>query len=121
MVMIGLNRVGADLTLTNALYHFVADWLGMLTTYGVIIALALFLAFACVPLAKRFIFKRRSKTLLIIFAGGSVMALVLFAMQPILGVTLIAGAREPIGFIMQINAGIMGGWLFAYLSRKAMR
>ena len=118
MILIGLAQIDAQLTISDIFYHFVADWWGMLASYGVIIAVALCLAFLCVPLVKHFIFKRTSSTLLRIFAGGTVMALVLFAMQPILGVTLIAGARTPIGFILQINAGIMGGWLFAYLYSK---
>lgn len=121
MVLIALAQIGADLTIANVLYHFALDWWGMLSSYGVIIAVALALAFLCVPVSKKFLFQRTSTTFLRIFAGGAVMALVLIAMQPILGVTLIAGARTPIGFILQINAGIMGGWLFAYLYSKYRR
>jgi hypothetical protein len=35
-------------------------------------------------------------------------------MQPILNVTIIAGAREPLGFAKQCIAGLFGGWAFMY-------
>jgi uncharacterized membrane protein YeaQ/YmgE (transglycosylase-associated protein family) len=45
------------------------------------------------------------------------MAVILIAMQPVLGVTLIAGARSSFGIILQIIAGMIGGFCFMRLRK----
>ena len=100
------------------------DWLGLLPTYGVIIALALLLAFLFTGwLVKRFegYFGNRQSTKqakikpyrTILFAGAGIIALVivLTAIGSIMNIHLIAGARGW-GFYLQLLAGGAGGLLF---------
>jgi len=103
------------------------DALGLLPTYGVIIAVTLVLAF----LATHFIVKRlnqnasgssnRTRFILFTIAGGLSFLLMLIAMQPILNVTLIAGARTTLGLSAQCMAGICAGGLYSYLSNSSTK
>ncbi len=103
-----LRRLGVALSAGPWLNMMWQDWLGLAPGYGSVIALTLGLGFILVnwlPLGSwRFI-----------VGGGIAMAVMLLAMQPVLDITLIAGARTPLGFFSQCLAGLCGGWLFARL------
>jgi hypothetical protein len=118
MVILGLLNVGVALNCEQVVLHMQSDWLGLASTYGIIILLGLVGAFAVASWLYRHWLSAMSYTLLCISAGGCVMLLILLAMQPILGVTLIAGARTPIGLLLQINAGVIGGLVFALLKHS---
>lgn len=115
-VLTALEQVGIEIPSKAWLDTILKDAMGLIPTYGVIIAAALILAFSAVNLmTTRLGEKRPSKTLNIFLyacAGACAMAVTLSAMQPILDVTLIAGARGSRGFILQCSAGLMGGFVF---------
>ncbi|MFC3094575.1 hypothetical protein DRW07_13200 [Alteromonas sediminis] len=110
-----LVNVGVKIRLLDRLSLTIDDWVGLLPTYGVIIAIGLLLAFIVVG----FIIKKAPEKRFILFlcAGAAAFAVLLSAMQPIMQITIIAGAREA-GFYAQILAGAIGGALFAKLTAK---
>lgn len=104
------------------------DWLGLLPTYGAIIALALLLAFLFTGwLVKRFDHHSTAQTSTrqrpiksyrtALFAGAGVVAfvIVLTAIGSLMNIHLIAGARGW-GFYAQLLSGAVGGYAFAKLS-----
>ena len=64
---------------------------------------------------------RLSPTLVFSLAGAFAIAVMLMAMHPLLHVTLIAGARSPMGFTCQCLAGAIGGYVFSCGLSHAMR
>lgn len=86
------------------------DWLGLLPTYGANIAVALAIAF----LVTWFIAKKMNKqgTQLFVIAGVVAFATALIAIESIMNITIIAGARGW-GFYAQLCAGAVGGYVFA--------
>ena len=88
------------------------DWLGLLPTYGIIIAIALLLAFGITNLIMKYLLATRPyHQLLTIIAGALCILTIHSALYPILNVTLIAGARDG-GLILQMLCGAIGGWVF---------
>lgn len=94
------------------------DFVGLLPTYGVIIAVALLIAFATTIVIIEWyqqslrLLSPLSILLLFSLSGSAAIAATLLAMQPILDITLIAGSRGVLGFILQCGAGLLGGALF---------
>jgi hypothetical protein len=115
MVVLGLLNIGVALTWSQVMLHIQSDWLGLIPTYGIIILIGLIGALLFAHFIHHRWLSAMSYTLLCISAGGCVMLVILMAMQPILGVTLIAGARTAIGLLLQINAGVIGGLVFALI------
>ncbi|SET80577.1 hypothetical protein SAMN05660429_02732 [Thalassotalea agarivorans] len=92
------------------------DWLGLLPTYGVIIAIACLIAFLVASLlAKKLTHYRIS---LHVLAGVVAFTLVLLAIESLMNIHIIAGARGW-GFYAQLIAGATGGYVFARLSQTA--
>lgn len=112
-VLAELSAVGIDITLANRLSMSIDDLLGLLPIYAPAIGFSLALGFGTVGFIKR----RRLHTnrLLYPIAGFVAIIAMLLAMHPILGITMIAGARSTLGFISQCVAGLVGGWLFMQL------
>jgi len=101
------------MVLYDALYfgklYIVFIALGFLVAFGVgsILLLALKL-------------RRRIAYRVIVFAvaGAVSMAVMLWAMKNVFfGTQLVAGARDETGFLLQILAGVIGGLVFALLTR----
>ncbi|GAA6186290.1 hypothetical protein [Aliiglaciecola sp. NS0011-25] len=92
------------------------DLLGLLPTYGAIILVGLLIAFVCVFLIN----KVWPKPILWLYpiAGAVALFTMLTAMQPIMDITLIAGARTPLGIFAQCLAGLFGGWVFMYQRQR---
>lgn len=90
------------------------DWLGLLPTYGAIIAIALSFAF----LVTWFIAKKLKNqgVQLFVIAGVVAFATALIAIESIMNITIIAGARGW-GFYAQLLAGAVGGYVFAKLAK----
>ena len=86
------------------------DWIGLLPTYGLIIAIALVLAF----LVARLVVKKVPNYRMYIYAASGVTAFacVLLAIESIMHINIIAGARGW-GFYLQLLAGGLGGFIFA--------
>ncbi|AXT40729.1 hypothetical protein D1814_04215 [Alteromonas sp. BL110] len=119
----GLVQISVALNVSDWLSMIWQDALGLLPTYGAIIAVTLLLAF----LITHFIVKQlnlheaksatsTSRSILFAAAGGLSFLLMLLAMQPVLNVTLIAGARSTLGLVAQCFAGVCAGIFYSQLS-----
>jgi len=108
-----LVKVGVKIRLLDRISLTIDDWIGLLPTYGIIIAVGLLIAFAIAGLLIKKLPTKRFALFLI--AGAAAFATFLLAMQPIMNITIIAGAREA-GFYAQILAGAVGGAVFARLT-----
>lgn len=113
-VLFELGRLGVPIDFLTRLYASWQDWLGLLPLYGAVVVVALLVGFSLSRLIVRQQFYWRYP-----LAGGLAMAFALLAMQPVLEITLIAGARSWAGFVCQCLAGIFGGWVFNYAQPKA--
>jgi nucleoside recognition membrane protein YjiH len=112
-VLAGLSDIGVVIPLMDRLSTTGKDLVGLAPTYGVVILIALGIAFSVAGLLNK---KLNTKAwYLYPLAGGLAFLVMLLAMQPILNVTLIAGARGTAGLIMQIIAGVIAGLCFASL------
>lgn len=117
MVLWGLSELNIDINWSKRVYMTWQDLLGLLPTYGVIVTIGLAIGFAIAKALKTY---TSIKTpLLYTIAGGLTMATILAAMQPVLGVTLLAGARSATGITLQIIAGVLGGFCFSRLRQPA--
>ncbi len=124
-VLMGLVQIGVELNVSDWLSMIWQDALGLLPTYGAIIAVTLLLAF----LITHFLVNRlslhevkdtSSATRFILFAAAGALSflLMLLAMQPILNVTLIAGARSTLGLVSQCFAGVCAGYVYSQFSNS---
>jgi hypothetical protein len=116
MVLLELTKLNIIITWSDRLHMVWQDLLGLLPSYGAIVAIGLGIGFGIAKLVKTY--SSINSYRLYILAGGLTMAVILFAMQPVLGVTLLAGARSGLGIGLQIFAGLLGGFIFMYF-RKA--
>ncbi|MDO6534388.1 hypothetical protein [Alteromonas stellipolaris] len=118
-VLNALSSIGVEISSTEWLSSAWKDAVGLLPTYGIIIAIALLLAFWVVTIIRKYAIKHDIKKprfiALTSVAGASSIAVALLAMQPILNVTLIAGARGYDGFLLQCFAGLLGGFIYGLL------
>jgi len=109
-----LVDVGVMVSLSDRINLTLDDWLGLLPTYGAIIAIALAVAFfAVVLLVKKF---EKYSMVLFVASGITAFAVVLVAIESIMNIHIIAGARGW-GFYLQLLAGALGGLLFALLTK----
>ena len=109
-----LVDVGVVVSLSDRINLTLDDWLGLLPTYGAIIAIALAIAFfAVVLLIKKF---EKYSMVLFVVSGITAFAEVLVAIESIMNIHIIAGARGW-GFYLQLLAGALGGLLFALLTK----
>ncbi|TMO05046.1 hypothetical protein CWB60_13860 [Pseudoalteromonas sp. S327] len=109
-----LVDVGVVVSLSDRINLTLDDWLGLLPTYGAIIAIALAIAFfAVVLLVKKF---KKYSMALFVASGITAFAAVLVAIESIMNIHIIAGARGW-GFYLQLLAGALGGLLFALLTK----
>ena len=109
-----LVDVGVVVSLSDRINLTLDDWLGLLPTYGAIIAIALAIAFfAVVLLVKKF---EKYSMVLFVASGITAFAVVLVAIESIMNIHIIAGARGW-GFYLQLLAGALGGLLFALLTK----
>ena len=107
-----LVNVGVVVEFADRVNLTLDDWFGLLPTYGAIIAFALTIAF----LVTWFINKKLKahSTGLFVIAGIAAFAMALIAIESIMNITIIAGARGW-GFYLQLVAGAIGGYAFAQL------
>ena len=111
-----LVNVGVVVSLSDRINLSLDDWLGLLPTYGAIIAIALAIAFlVSAKLTKNI---KQYNMALFIVAGITALAVVLIAIESIMNIHIIAGARGW-GFYMQLLAGAVGGYTFSHLIKTA--
>ena len=60
------------------------------------------------------------RDLIYVIAGAAAIAVALSAMAAVYNITPIAGARSWLGFMAQMAAGAVGGYVFALISRMRM-
>lgn len=109
-----LVEVGVVVGFADNLKMTLNDWLGLLPTYGTIIAIAFLIAFPVANwLSNKF---SRYTALVFALAGISTLAFVLIAIESIMNIHIIAGARGW-GFYAQLLAGALGGYLFAHKTK----
>jgi len=113
MVLAALNNIDISIPMSDRLYMSVQDLLGLLPVYGAIILLGLAIAFSITKLIRKFFTVKPIAIYPI--AGAAALFVILISMQPILDITLLAGARSTTGIILQAVAGALGGVLFAVL------
>lgn len=88
------------------------DLVGLSPTYLPIIAIGLAIALPCaLGLARRW---PQWRTALCMLAGFCALLAILLSMQPIMNITLIAGARGLAGLLAQGAAGALAGAVFAF-------
>ncbi|WJG10174.1 hypothetical protein [Aliiglaciecola sp. LCG003] len=112
IILYELSKIGVVINFQTRLSTSVDDMLGLLPAYGSAIAVALLLGFLVVKLIS--VLSKRQVNYLYPIAGAVAILSALMIMHPILDITLIAGAREPLGIALQGLAGLFGGWAFMH-------
>lgn len=110
-----LVEVGVVVAFSDRLSMTIDDWIGLLPTYGSIIAISFVLAF----LVAGWISKKavQQRTALFAIAGVVAFFTVLTAIESLMNIHVIAGARGW-GLYAQLVSGGIGGLLFARLSNR---
>ena len=115
-VMAELTKVGVEILINDRISMSIDDLIGLYPIYIIVIAASLFIAFIVASLLiKQF---KLPPLILYFLAGGMGVTVALLAMQPVLEITLLAGARSSFGFFCQSLSGAMGGLVFAQLRSK---
>ena len=115
-VLSELSAVNIDITLAARISMNLDDILGFFPILAAAIAFSLLLGFGVVALIRKF--QPQLTLWLYPLAGATAILVMLLALHPILGITIIAGARSTLGVISQSFAGLIGGWLFMRLRKK---
>ena len=115
MVLAALTQIDISVSIADRFYMSIQDILGLLPAYGTIILVGLAIAFSIAKLWRKFL--PTTPMLLYPLAGSLALLVILMSMQPILNITLLAGARTGAGLALQVLAGALGGFLFAYLRK----
>lgn len=116
MVLLGLSNINIDISWTDRLSMSWQDLVGLVPSYGIIVIIGLAVGLSVAKLISKK--ASLSTSYLYVIAGGFTMGVILLAMQPVLGVTLLAGARSALGISLQVVAGLLGGYCFMRLRHK---
>jgi hypothetical protein len=116
-VLAKLTEININISMSERLSTTYEDMLGLAPTYGLVILIALTIAFSIAGLISKKL--TVSARLLYPLAGGVAFLVMLLAMQPILNVTLLAGARGTAGIALQVCAGVIAGICFAHLLKNS--
>jgi len=112
MVLVGLTAIGVEVPLSERVATTAYDIYGLFLTYGLALVaasgLAMLITVGVWRLVGRLLF-------LPALAGGAAIFTALMVMQPIMYVTLIAGARGAVGMTLQVLAGVIGGVVFSWV------
>lgn len=126
-VLFELVALNIDIPASKWMSMVIDDLFGLLPSYGGIIAVTLIISFFIASRLNNFL-KKHALTLAtsnrasvysaaVIFgtAGAVGFFVMLAAMQPVLNVTLIAGARSNLGIAAQCFAGFVSGFVYGRL------
>jgi len=115
-----LGNLGANVGFGERVSMTIYDITRLGTLYGAFIAIALAIAFLVGGLLYHF--TRFGRAVIYPVAGGVAILVMLFAMkQAFFDVHIIAGARDVLGIALQVLSGIIGGWVFAHLTRNLIK
>lgn len=115
-VLAGLTEVGVEIATSDRISMTLNDIKGLALGYGSVIFIALGAGFLIINAISKWVFPLPNLRYPV--AGFLAIGGALLAMQPLLNVTLIAGAREPLGFFLQCTAGLVGGLVFMAFSQE---
>lgn len=110
-----LTDMGIAVSFSDRLATTLHDIGGMAPLFGLVIARGFLIAFLAGALVYRFAGTQRN--LVYAVAGAVAIGVALSAMGMVYNITPIAGARSWAGFIAQMAAGALGGYVFALISR----
>jgi len=119
-VIARLGNIGADVSFGERLSMTSYDISHLGSLYGIFMAIALAIAFLAGGLVYHF--AKFGRPLIYSVAGGIAILVMLFAMKrAFFDIHIIAGARDSLGIALQILAGVIGGWVFAHLTRNLVK
>ena len=118
-VLRGLESLGVDVELADRFAMYAHDVVGMSLMAGAVAGTGLLIALSVAALIVRFL--PRLRTLGYVLAGVAAMVVALMAMQSVLGMMPMAGARTWGGLAAQGVAGALGGYVFARITLRRER
>ena len=112
-----LDKLDAGVTLSERLSMTGYDLVHFGSVYVPIVAIGLLVAFLAAALVYRL--AGFGRPVVYAVAGGVAMIVILASIKHLtFGVQLVGGAREVLGFVLQVSAGVIGGLVFARLTRR---
>lgn len=118
-VLRGLESLGVDVEFADRFAMYAHDVAGMSLMAGAVAGTGLLIALPVAALIVRFLPSLR--TLGYVLAGTAAMVGALLAMQSVLGMMPMAGARTWGGLAAQGVAGALGGYVFARITLRRER
>ena len=116
-VLQALSDIGTEIPFADRMSMTLQDIVGIAPLYGVIFGVGLLIAFLVAIFVTRLAPSLR--WLVYLVAGGTAMAVTLITLQVAFdGIMPISGARSAAGFIAQIFAGAIAGYVFARLTPR---
>ena len=130
-ILSDLVAIGAEIPSSLLVQTMFVDFVGLLPSYGSIVFVGMIIAMTTTLLLIKKLIKPQmaelkvrhntffsAEVMLYALAGGVAMFTILAAMQPIMHITIIAGARGTSGLLMQTFAGVVGGAIFGLLRAR---
>ena len=109
-VLAGLEGLGLTITLGERISTTGQDLLGMLPTYGLLIAIGFAIALPIAAAIARFLPSWRAVGL--VAAGAVAVGLIHIGLNSVFETHLVAATRTTVGLLIQVMAGGMGGYAF---------
>ena len=112
-----LESLGRDITLSQRMSYIGHDLAGMIVPYGVVILVALGIAFLVVALVVR---KSPNLRLMGYVLGGFIgITAIHLTLQLVFGMTPVWATVSPFGLLMQGLAGLVGGYVFVRINPRS--
>ncbi len=109
-VLAELTALDIEISIADRLSTVYKDLIGLAPTYGIVIFIGLLIAFTVAWLLQKKLSGR--SVWWYGAAGGTAIFVILMAMYPLMNITILASARSTIGLLLQVTAGICGGFLY---------
>ena len=114
VVLSDLASIGVATGMRLRLLTTLGDLLGLGSSYLPLLAVSLLIAFATAGALLRLL--DRGRTPVYLAAGAAGVGGLLWLLELVLGLNVLSGARGSSGFLLQVLAGLAGGYVFARLS-----
>ena len=106
----GLEGLGVTITVGERISNTGQDLMGMLPTYGLLIAIGFAIALPIAAAFARFIPSWRAVGL--VAAGAAAVGLIHVGLNSVFETHLVAATRTTVGLLVQVMAGGVGGYAF---------
>jgi hypothetical protein len=116
IVFMDIQSFGLDVPSSDRLSATLHDIVGLAPTLSVLIAVALLIAFLVAALGNRYLGGNRTYWYLV--AGFTSLPVTLILIKSIMGSALFAAAGTGFGMFIIALCGLLGGYLFARLTRR---